>query len=117
MAENIEMELVQPKPIKFYNLTQEPPTVYVEAWQLVMGASDIKIKLGDITDQTDDSQVARHAFTVAMTHASFVDFVGSLNKIAEFLITAYGGDLPTTGNLPAERITEISDRFGVKSLV
>jgi len=117
MAENLKVDVVQlpSKDTKFYNLTQEPPTVYVDTWSPTTSGSDVRIKLGDIIDRTGDEQVARLALTVVMTHDSFLKLTTALNAVADFLRLAYGGDAPTTANLPLERQAELVAMYSPKS--
>ena len=114
-AEKIKLVAATPNPVKFYNLTQEPPVVFIDTWQPVTNASGVKIKLGDIVDQDEDEQIARHALTIAMTHDSFLKFVTTLDAVAEFLRTGYGGNVPTMENLPPERLADINAKFGEKT--
>jgi len=114
MAGDMKAALLEAKPVKFYNLTQEPPTVYVDSWHISTSASDVKVKLGDIIERNQDEQVARLAFTVAMTHDSFINFATAINSIAEFLKETYDGRLPPNSNITPERFAEIAAKLGIK---
>jgi hypothetical protein len=113
MAGDIKAVLQVPKPVNFYSLTQEPPTVYVDSWQIGTSASDVKVKLGDIVERNEDEQVSRLAFTIAMTHDSFINFANAINSVAEFLKESYDGKPPSNSNLTPERFAEIAAKLSI----
>jgi len=90
MAEQPKATVTEPKPNVFYTLPQEPPTIYVDAFQPFIRDTEVKIKLGDRLDATDTEQVVRLAYTVAMSHRTFLTFVDMMNNVAKMVREIYG---------------------------
>lgn len=90
MAEGPKTVVMATKTNVFYTLPQEPPTIYVDAFQPSIRDTEVKIKLGDRLDATEDEQVIRLAFTVAMSHRTFLEFVKTMNHVAGMVREIYG---------------------------
>jgi hypothetical protein len=117
MAEEFSVKLIEAKQPVFYTLPNEPVTIYADTFQTSIRSSDVKIKIGDSIDTSGDEQIVRTAFTVAMSHQTFLKFSDVLAQIAAALRDSYGGNIPEFQGLSADKMAEITASFTQKKAI
>jgi len=91
----------------FYNLPEEPPLFYVNAWQVRVTASEVTIQLGHIVQSTREEDVIRKSASIVLTHESFAKLADSVEQSLKIVKIIHGGEMPPVVNPSEEQVAEI----------
>lgn len=96
---------------RFYNMSEEPPLYYVNAWQIKVTNAEATFQFGDIIESTPEEKIVRNSASIVMTHESLVRMADSFQKTLALVQILHGGQLPGVTDVTPEQVKEIETMF------
>lgn len=99
--------------VKFVNVPNEQPLIYVNAWNQKVSNNDVILEFGDVIGEDNDTQVVRSSVKIVMTHITFLKIVEQFTKTSGFIADMYEGRLPSFPEQVTEaKVAELNEKYG-----